>query len=180
MKKKLSNDYLKCIHRNGDVVYTNKQVGKLNNELVDAVLHNLSNDISCPMKKLLDVIGIDATFKKYSDKNGFSVSELYFRDKNTKGSRKVKVRTSYSLEVDDLLSGCNGKSTVEKSDVKGISEYCENVLGKWSDFRGSYDKMFEKDIKTIMDVREHVYKSLYKRCKKTKKKISGDGYCKSQ
>ena len=170
MKKKLRNDYLKCIHRNGDVVYTNKQVGKLNKELVDAVLHNLSNGISCPMKKLLDAIGIDVTFKEYSDKNGFSVSELYFRDKNTKGSRKVKVRTSYSLEVDDLIPDCDWKSTVLKSNVKGISEYCENVLGKWSDVRGSYDKMFEKDIKTIMDVRENVNKHLYKRCKKSKKK----------
>lgn len=132
--------------QSGTVKYTNSKVGGLKKKLVDSIMRMIGSSISPDNKTILNELGVDASIKQRID-TGMNVTELYLRDKNVKSSKKVKVRTRYDL-VDDI----HGVSKHEKIHfakqhdvVKGISDYCESMMGKWSDVRGSADKICKED-----------------------------------
>ena len=151
--------------QSGTVKYTNSKVGSLKKKLVDSIMRMIGSSISPDNKTILNELCVDASIKQRIDK-GMVVTELYLRDKNAKGSKKVKVRTSYDL-VDDI----HGVSEPEKIHfanqhdvVKEISDYCESMMGKWSDVRGSADKICkeeaEKELKELKKISKKKNKTL--------------------
>ena len=151
--------------QSGTVEYTHSKVGSLKKKLVDSIMRMIGDSISSDNKTILNELGVDASMKQRID-NGMVVTELYLRDKNVKGSKKVKVRTSYDL-VDDI----HGVSEPEKIHfanqhdiVKGISDYCESMMGKWSEVRGSADEICkeeaEKELKEFKKISKKKNKTL--------------------
>lgn len=151
--------------QSGTVKYTNSKIGSLKKKLVDSIMRMIGSSISSDDKTILNELGVDASMKQRID-NGMVVTELYLRDKNVKGSKKVKVRTRYDM-VDDI----HGVSKPEKIHfanqhdvVKGISDYCESMMGKWSDVRGSADKICkeeaEKELKELKKISKKKNKTM--------------------
>lgn len=104
-----------AIIRNGDVKYTNDKVGGLKKQLVNSIMRMIGTSISPDTKTILNGLGVDASIKKTLD-NGMVVTELYLRDKNIKGSKKVKVRTSYYSDFSSMKDIIGGGFTTD--DVK--------------------------------------------------------------
>ena len=147
------------------IEFTHSKVGSLKKKLVDSIMRMIGSSISLDNKTILNELGVDASMKQRID-NGMVVTELYLRDKNAKGSKKVKVRTRYDM-VDDI----HGVSKPEKIHfanqhdiVKGISDYCESMMGKWSDVRGSADEICkeeaEKELKEFKKISKKKNKTL--------------------
>lgn len=132
--------------KSGTVEYTHRNVGCLKKELVESIMRMIGSSISPDDKTILNGLGVDASIEKRID-GGMIVTELYLRDKNAKGSKNVKVRTRYDM-VDDIHSVSKQKPIdfVKQHDVvKEISDYCESLMGKWSEVRGSADKICKED-----------------------------------
>ena len=151
--------------QSGTVEYTHSKVGSLKKKLVDSIMRMIGDSISSDNKTILNELGVDASMKQRID-TGMNVTELYLRDKNVKGSKKVKVRTRYDM-VDDI----HGVSKPEKIHfanqhdiVKGISDYCESMMGKWSDVRGSADEICkeeaEKELKEFKKISKKKNKTM--------------------
>ena len=86
--------------QSGTVEYTHSKVGSLKKKLVDSIMRMIGSSISSDNKTILNELCVDASIKQRIDK-GMVVTELYLRDKNVVGSKKVKVRTRYDM-VDDI------------------------------------------------------------------------------
>lgn len=132
--------------KSGTVEYTHRNVGCLKKELVESIMRMIGSSISPDDKTILNGLGVDASIEKRID-GGMIVTELYLRDKNAKGSKNVKVRTRYDM-VDDIHSVRKQKPIdfVKQHDVvKEISDYCESLMGKWSEVRCSADKICKED-----------------------------------
>ena len=153
--------------QSGTVEYTHSKVGSLKKKLVDSIMRMIGDSISSDNKTILNELGVDASMKQRID-NGMVVTELYLRDKNAKGSKKVKVRTRYDL-VDDIHDVVSKHEKIHFSNqhdiVKGISDYCESMMGKWSDVRGSADEIckeeYEKELKELKKISKKKNKTLH-------------------
>ena len=136
------------------VSYTNNKVGCLNKKLVDSIIHmiDFSFVLGSDTKTILRGLGVDASIKQFKT-NGMIVTELYLRDKNVNGSKKVKVRTTYDVDYDEmgkeLLSSKSSDTEFITKNAKGVVEYCNSKMGQWSDVRGAYDEMNIKDMEDI-------------------------------
>lgn len=114
----------------GTVEYTNNKVGGLKKKMVDSIMRMIGTSISPDTKTILDGLGVDASIKKTIDR-GLVVTELYLRDKNVKGSKRVKVRTSYENDYEamrkDMFTYVD-KDTLKKN-AKEISTYLNETSG---------------------------------------------------
>ena len=151
--------------QSGTVEYTHNKVGSLKKKLVDSIMRMIGSSISPDNKTILNELCVDASIKQRIDK-GMVVTELYLRDKNVVGSKKVKVRTRYDM-VDDIHVASKPEKihfANQHDIVKGISDYCESMMGKWSDVRGSADKICkeeaEKELKELKKISKKKNKTL--------------------
>ena len=152
--------------QSGTVEYTHSKVGSLKKKLVDSIMRMIGSSISSDNKTILNELCVDASIKQRIDK-GMVVTELYLQDKNVVGSKKVKVRTRYDM-VDDIHGvRCKPEKihfANQHDIVKGISDYCESMMGKWSDVRGSADEICkeeaEKELKELKKISKKKNKTL--------------------
>ena len=107
------------------VSYTNNKVGCLNKKLVDSIIHMIgfSFVLSSDTKTILKGLGVDASIKQFK-RDWMIVTELYLRDKNVKGSKKVKVRTTYDVDYDEMSNETYYGKISKNVKKQGCLIYC--------------------------------------------------------